>query len=173
MGISYPCNANWRYWALAKLGRTDVILKDFRLRWATMKSVVLNNAIQECWDAAADSPAQWSHCAVSPIYVLFQDIAGIRPTAPGFARFQVRPQLADLGSLDLTYNTVRGPIRFSAAKGAGTRRVSIDVPPECEGELLVPPGSVTRLTPLTPDHPAGLKRFRLEAGKENFVDLVR
>jgi hypothetical protein len=173
MGLSYPCNANWRYWALAKLGRTDVIVKDFHLRWATMKSVVLNNTIQECWDAAADSPAQWSHCAVAPIYVLFQDIAGIRPTAPGFARLQVRPQLADLGSLDLTYSTVRGPIRFSAGKGADARRVSITVPAGCEGELQVPPGSVTHLALLLPDHPAGLKRFRLEPGKENVVELVR
>jgi hypothetical protein len=171
MGLSYPCNANWRYWALAKLGRTDVILKDFRRRWATMKSVILNNAIQECWEAAPDSSAQWSHCAVAPIYVLFQDIAGIRPTAPGFARLQVRPQLADLGSLDLTYHTVRGPIRFAAEGESGGHRISIVLPQGCEGELLVPPQSVTRLEPLAPDHPAGLKRYRLEAGKENVVSL--
>jgi alpha-L-rhamnosidase len=39
MGISYPANAHWRYWALAKGGRTDVIVKDWRERWATMNSV--------------------------------------------------------------------------------------------------------------------------------------
>ena len=58
-----------------------------------MASVQLNNTLQEDWHAPPDSGAQWSHCAVVPLYVLFQDIAGIRPTAPGFSRFQVRPSL--------------------------------------------------------------------------------
>ena len=39
MGLSYPCNACWRYWALARLGRADVVVREFRQRWATMKSV--------------------------------------------------------------------------------------------------------------------------------------
>ena len=30
MGLSYPCNACWRYWALARAGRTDVVVRDFR-----------------------------------------------------------------------------------------------------------------------------------------------
>lgn len=154
MGISYPCNANWRYWGLAKMGRADVVLNDFRRRWATMKSVILNNTIQECWDAAPDSSAQWSHCAVAPIYVLFQDIAGIRPAAPGFAKVRVRPQLGDLDKVDLTYHTVGGPIRFTAERRAGGHRISIALPPGCEGELLTPRGTSTRL----------------EGGRENVVE---
>jgi hypothetical protein len=155
MGLSYPCNANWRYWALARMGRADVVLNDLRRRWATMKSVVLNNTIQECWEASPDSSAQWSHCALAPIYVLFQDIAGIRPAAPGFAKVTVRPQLNDLGSLDLTYRTVRGPIRFTAERRPGGHRISIVLPSGCEGELL------------TPARPP----VRLEGGRENVADL--
>ena len=63
MGLSYPCNACWRYWALARLGRADVVLQDFRKRWATMPSVVRNNTIQESWQAQADGTDEWSHCA--------------------------------------------------------------------------------------------------------------
>ena len=55
MGVSYPCNACWRYWALARPGRADVAVRDFRQRWAKMKSVVLNNTLQEDWDVAPDS----------------------------------------------------------------------------------------------------------------------
>lgn len=154
LGLSYPCNANWRYWALAKMGRADVVLGDFRRRWATMKSVMLNNAIQECWDAAADSTAEWSHCALSPIYVLFQDIAGIRPAAPGFAKVRVRPQLADLGSLELTYFTVRGPIRFHAEPSSKGHRISIRLPAGCDGECQFP----------------GRSPIRLDAGRVNVVE---
>jgi hypothetical protein len=64
MGFSYPANACWRLWALARGGRADVIVKDLRERWAIMNSVKLNNTLQEDWKAAPDSGAQWSHCAV-------------------------------------------------------------------------------------------------------------
>ncbi|MHB9050041.1 MAG: alpha-L-rhamnosidase-related protein, partial [Pirellulales bacterium] len=146
MGLSYPCNANWRYWALCKAGRAEVVIADFRKRWATMRSVVENNTIQEDWTAAPDSTAQWSHCAVAPIYVLFRDIAGIRPTAPGFGRFQVRPQLGDLPDLELTYETVRGPIHFSAKRTPGGHRVRVSVPRGCAAELVTP----LARTPLKP-----------------------
>ena len=106
MGFSYPCNAGWRYWALAKAGRADVIVKDFRERWATMASVRLNNTLQEDWVALPDSASQWSHCAVVPLYIAIHGLAGIRPLAPGFARAELRPQLADLPDLELTAHTV-------------------------------------------------------------------
>jgi hypothetical protein len=140
MGLSYPCNACWRYWALARLGRADVVVGDFRARWATMKSVALNNTLQEDWQVATDTEDDWSHCCVSPVFVLFSDIAGIRPTAPGFARCQIRPQLADLGDLDLTYYTVLGPLRFSARRRTEGHRVEVSVPAGCQAELLLPDG---------------------------------
>ena len=37
--LSYPCNAGWRYWALGKAGRGDVIVSEFREKWAAMPSV--------------------------------------------------------------------------------------------------------------------------------------
>ncbi len=116
MGLSYPCNAGWRYWALARHGRIDVVLKDFRERWATMDSVIYNNALQEFWRARPDTTDEWSHCPVAPIYVLFMDVAGIRPAAPGFTRCEIRPQLGDLERLRLTAHTVRGPIEFEAIR---------------------------------------------------------
>jgi hypothetical protein len=167
MGVSYPCNACWRYWALARLGRADVLVRDFRQRWAKMKSVVLNNTLQEDWDVAPDSAGQWSHCAVAPIYALFMDIAGIRPTAPGFTRCQIRPQLADLKDLDLTYYTVRGPMRFVAQHRPDGHHVAVQIPSGCQAELLLPDGRGIKFPALKPDHPLGLKRFQLKSGQGN------
>jgi hypothetical protein len=135
MGLSYPCNAGWRYQALAKAGRIDVVLADFRRRWARMRSVVENLAIQEGWIAPPDTTAQWSHSAVVPLYVLFMEVAGIRPLAPGFARCRIRPQLGDLPDLQLTAFTVRGPIAFGAQRERDGHRVSVSVPAGCEAEI--------------------------------------
>jgi len=50
---------------------------------------------------------------------------------------------------------------------AGGQEVALTVPSQGEGELVLPAGSQTDLPPLAPDHPLGLKRFRLRNGQVN------
>ena len=159
MGFSYPCNAGWRLWALAKAGRGDVVLNDLRTRWATMRSVIENNTLQEGWTARPDSREQWSHCAVVPLYILAQDIAGIRPTAPGYARCQIRPQLGDLQQLDLIVHTPHGPLHFMSRTEADGCRLHLDIPGHIDAELVVPE-TVGRI-----DH-ASLACIDLNAGSQ-------
>jgi hypothetical protein len=163
MGESYPCNAGWRYWALAKGGRVDVVLKAFRERWATMPSVLLNNTLQEDWAVQPDSGSQWSHCAVVPVYVLYMSVAGITPLTPGFKRVEIRPQLADLESLDLTAHTLQGPIRFQSRGLVRSRNLVLELPPGCEGELVLPVEEKVSLERLQ-ESVTGLARYRLPAG---------
>ncbi len=135
MGFSYPANAGWRLWALAKLNRIDVVLGELRTRWFRMESVALNNSLQENWKARPDTADEWSHCPVAPLYIAFMDIAGIRPLAPGFRRFRIRPQLGDIEELDLAAHTPVGPIEFSAKSGL----VRVSVPPGCDAEIVKGP----------------------------------
>lgn len=165
MGFSYPANAVWRLWALAKLGRADVVIQDLRRRWATMASVVQNNTIQEFWEAPTDEAALWSHCATAPLNALFMDIAGIRPLAPGFARIAVRPQLGDLPALDLTAYTVRGPVHMAAQREAGGHRVGLMLPPGTGGELLVAADVDVDLPLLQTTPTDGFRRFALRGGE--------
>ncbi|MFI5378163.1 MAG: alpha-L-rhamnosidase N-terminal domain-containing protein [Tepidisphaerales bacterium] len=163
MGQSYPCNAGWRYWALAKAGRVDVVLKALRQRWATMGSVRLNNTLQEDWAAQPDSGAQWSHCAVVPLYFMYMSVAGIRPLAPGFARCEIRPQLADLESLELRVPTPRGVIEFSGRGKAGDRTLGLRLPEGVEGELVLDPREKPQLEAI------GNGRYKLPRGQEVVV----
>jgi len=171
MGFSYPANAGWRLWALAKGGRPDVILNDLRTRWWSMDSVRLNNTLQENWHARADAGAQWSHCPVAPLYVFFMSLAGIRPLEPGFARCEIRPQLGDLEEVQLTAHTVRGPIRFETKGAKGDRRLKISLPENCEGELLVPSEEEVELDAVDAVSPSGQKRYSLPGGATSQVNL--
>ncbi len=171
MGFSYPCNAGWRLWALAKGGRADIIVKDLRERWATMDSVKLNNTLQEDWTAQADSGQQWSHCAVVPLYIAYHGLAGIRPLAPGFSRVEIRPQLADLDQLELTAHTVQGPLRFSARGKRGDREVTVELPPNCEGELVLRRDEKADLERASGRAPADHLRYRLPTGTRAKVNL--
>jgi hypothetical protein len=135
MGLSYPANAGWRYSALVKGGRADVVWADFRKRWATMQSVKLNNTIQESWECEPDSDAQWSHCAVVPLYVLFEDLIGLRPLTPGYQTYEIRPQLAEAPAFEAVAHTPVGPVRVKTMPTADGCEVRLTAAPAGAGQL--------------------------------------
>ena len=172
MGFSYPANAGWRLWALGKAGRADVIVKDLRERWATLPSVKLNNTLQENWHVEPDSNSEWSHCPVIPLYIPTMSLAGIKPLVPGFGRCEIRPQVADLDLLEITANTIRGPIEFSSRGKLGSRDLTLSLPPGCEGELVVDRRESLMLKPIVgAGVSSGLARYRLPAGQATTVHL--
>jgi len=136
-----------------------------------MDSVRLNNTLQEFWLSEADSDSEWSHCGVVPLYVTTMSLAGIRPLEPGFKRCEIRPQLADLETLELTAYTVKGPIDFSARGKKGTREVTVKLPDGCAGELVVPRKEALNLPPARGTVPGGHRRYRLPAGGTSTVRL--
>ncbi len=172
MGFSYPANAGWRLWALGKGGRADIITKDLRERWATLDSVRINNTLQEDWHVKPDSNSEWSHCPIIPLYITTMSLAGISPLVPGFQRCEIFPQVADLDLLELTVNSVRGPIEFSSRGKLGSRNLTLSLPPNCEGELVVDKRESLALKPVTTGpRPEGTDRYQLPAGKATTVHL--
>jgi len=172
MGYSYPANAGWRLWALGKGGRADIIVKEFRERWANMESVLSNNTLQENWHAKPDSGDEWSHCPVAPLYVTTMSLAGINPLVPGFQRCEIRPQMADLELLELTVHSVEGPIEFSGRGKIGSRELTLKLPSGCEGELVVDQRETLTLKPIAGSAaPSGPARYHLPAGETTSLHL--
>ena len=147
MGKGYPPHVCWRLWALAKGGRADAILREFREVWAPLPSVRLNNTISEFFTARPDSMAQWSHAAVVPLYIAAMSLAGIQPLEPGYTRYEIRPQLADLPDLKLDVTTPHGLMGFDACGPPGARHLSLTLPPKGKGELILDPRERLSLEP--------------------------
>jgi hypothetical protein len=164
MGFSYPANAGWRLWALAKSGRGDIILADLRQRWATMASVKENNTLQENWVARPDTGEQWSHCAVVPLYIACQGLMGLKPLEPGFKRFELRPQLGDLEDLDLRAFTMQGPVSLRSHGKPPRREMVLQWPTGGQGELVLPQDETIELPEAARPAPAGHRRFKLPPG---------
>jgi hypothetical protein len=133
--------------------------------------VRLNKTLQEDWTARPDTGNQWSHCPVVPLYITYMGLAGIRPIEPGFKRVEIRPQPADLELLELTAHTIRGPLRFGSRGKRGDRRVSLGLPPGCEGELVIPSDEKVPLDPVAGSVPAGHRRYYIPGGKEVVLSL--
>jgi hypothetical protein len=138
-----------------------------------MDSVKLNNTIQENWTALPDSPDLWSHCGVVPLFTMYMSIAGITPTAPGFAQCRVRPQLADLESLELVVPTVRGEIGFSATGRTGSRTIRISVPDTIHATLMVDAAEKLPLKRSPHIRSTGHAYYLLPPGKTTEVLLTR
>jgi len=171
MGLSYPANSHWRMRALARHGRVDAVLRELRQRWAAMPSVVYNNTTSEDWAVRPDSPDQWSHCAVGPLVVLYLDVAGIRPGAPGFEKVEIRPQLGDLPGLELTAHTPKGPVVLKAQAQEEGHRASVTLPAGCPGELVLPVTEGKGVAVTDADRALGLERFALPAGETTEFDV--
>jgi alpha-L-rhamnosidase len=164
MGLSYPANAVWRYWALAKARAMQVVLNDLRTRW-TMPSVAENNTLAEDWAPKYDSGSQWSHCAVAPLILLYHGIIGLRPTSPGYARCVIAPQLGDLKQIACVAHTLRVPIQFSAQQVGSGHELTLQIPPEIEAELIADAREDVSLPPGRQLAPAGCRAYRLPGGK--------
>ena len=163
LGRSYPANVGWNYWAYGKIRRPDLILGDIRKRWASMESVQLNNTLSEAWVVTKDSSSQWSHCALSPLYCMYMNIAGIRPLQPGFSQVEIQPQLGDLEELMLVCPSVKGEIRFHASGKTGYRTLSLTLPEGVSGVLLLDYREKVSL-PLLQQTPR-LSKYKITGGK--------
>jgi len=170
MGISYPCNAVWRYWALAENGEMETLMSDLRNKWGKMPSVRENNTLQEDWNATYDSGSQWSHCAVAPIVMLYQGLAGAKPLTPGGTRYRIWPKPCDLSLIDIDIQTLSGAIKFKSEGLKGNRIFSLEVPKGTEVELWLDNREKVGL-PKIPDQGNGIAKYRIAGGTKISIKL--
>ena len=163
MGFSYPCNAPWRMWALAESGFMDINIAELRSLWGNMRSVWENNTLGEFFDLEYDNSSQWSHCPVTPLIMLHQGIAGIKPLEPGATKCRIRPQPGMLEYAKFDVWTTKGPIGFETSGRAGRRRITLTMPEGCTGELWLDPREKVSL-PAAGTTGNGLAKYRIEPG---------
>lgn len=73
-----------------------------------------------------------------PNALLPREVAGIKPLEPGFRRFEVRPCLCDLNSLECVVPTPFGEIALALQMDNGTLTGVLAVPPGTVAELCLP-----------------------------------
>ena len=132
-----------------------------------MPSVRYNNSYQEHWQAEPDSTSEWSHIPPAPLLALRDVWVGLRTLEPGYRRFAVCPQPADLGDFDAVLTTVSGNLHVSAArKGKNRYEFRFGFPPEMEGILeAFPNTTVEGLSPLADREQAERHRYALRSGQ--------
>ena len=93
----------------------------------------------EAWDPALKSNTTFSHpWAGSPAYVVYRGAMGIKPLAPGYKRFSVKPQPGGLTHAEATTPTVNGTIGSAFATDASGMDVAVKVPANSTAVVTLP-----------------------------------
>jgi hypothetical protein len=97
----------------------------------------------EHWHGEASQCHAWS---ATPTFDLSTEVLGVRPLAPGFARFAVEPHPAGLDWARGTFPTPAGDIAVGWEHSEGSFRLEVEVPSGCRARVSIPPPARGRWT---------------------------
>jgi alpha-L-rhamnosidase len=172
IGFSFTVNACWRYWALSRFGRAQAVIRDLVERWGSMTSLAENNTFSEWWDPKRTGSV-WAQNTHVPMFALYGEILGVKPTAPAYAEFDVRPQLGQLAWIEASVHAPSGPIHLRCEREGKSLSIKLHVPGGLQASLVfphesrpqgVPAGVVPERGPVT-----DLSRWKLPVKRDEYV----
>lgn len=93
----------------------------------------------EAWGNQYKSNQDWNHAwGAAPANIIPFRLMGIRPTAPGFARAEIRPQTGSLGIAECKVPTIKGSITASIRHDEGQYALSIALPEGIAADVYLP-----------------------------------
>ena len=117
--------------ALFVMGYPEVALQRTRERFADMVNYPDCTTLWEGWGIgkAGFGGGSVNHAwSGGTLTLLSQYVAGIAPLAPGFKEFQIRPQMGDLTSAQVTVDTRYGFIKADLQRKGKKIRIRFEVP---------------------------------------------
>ncbi len=118
-----------------KLGRPGRVLELIRTQWGKFLDQGFTTW-PETFTGLYDSNCHAYSC--TPNIDLARDILGVRPTEPGFTRFEVNPALDLLEWASGNVPTPYGTIKFSSRKKKNIWILTLQVPDKTVGEVTLP-----------------------------------
>ena len=162
LGLCYPPNAHWRYWALSACGQIQPVLNELRTKWLSLPAVQQNNTMPETWHQVPDTHAQYSHASIAPIYVAYMCLAGVTVLEPGAGRIRIHPQPGDIAQASITNYTPHGPVKVGWNGAKGSREMILQVPGGVTAELWLDERERIQLTPVRKEN--GMAVYLLTPG---------
>ena len=102
----------------------------------------------EAWDNRFKPNQDWNHAwGAAPADIIPMRLVGVRPTAPGAATIEIRPQTSSLRHVTAAVPTIRGTVEVDIDRTDDTYRLHVRIPANTEARILLPaPGHKFRLS---------------------------
>jgi hypothetical protein len=126
--------AYYEHQAADKLGQPQRIIDDLA-RWKAM----LDMGTSTWWETPGRPRSECHAWSAAPTHELMQQILGVRPTQPGFARVQIRPFPAQLDWAKGTVPTPKGDIEVGW-KRQPEFELQLTLPAGVEADIILPDG---------------------------------
>lgn len=126
--------------ALFRMGDTDAALARLKTRYQKMVESELTT-LWEGWGIGTEGYGGGSYnhgWAGGPLTLLGEYVAGIAPTTPGFATYQVKPQLGSLRRVSAGLDTVKGRIAVAIERDNDSFRLRLESPPSTLATVALP-----------------------------------
>jgi alpha-L-rhamnosidase len=87
---------------------------------------------------AENNGGDWNHAwGAAPANLIPRQLMGVQPIAPAFAKMQIKPQIGDLTSANLTLPTIRGQVQVNVTKTASLYTIAINIPANTKAKVYV------------------------------------
>ena len=128
--------------ALFLMGEADMALQRMHKLYPTVMKDTCST-LWEHWNFDGSSNHAWTGAG---IIVLGGKVAGLEPTAPGWRRFRVAPQMGSLKQVSCTVDTGFGPISVQLDRRGKRIRAMLTIPAGTTAEVPLPNGKTAFLT---------------------------
>ncbi|MBQ7338118.1 MAG: family 78 glycoside hydrolase catalytic domain [Clostridia bacterium] len=116
--------------------------------WAASLAAKDITIAPEAWYVEEKSNMTFSHpWGSAPASLITRCMFGIRPTAPGFRTFEIRPRIGDLSYASIRVPTVKGTIRVSLGQNSEAYEAEVTIPANTVADIYLPvlPGGTETL----------------------------
>ena len=135
--LAQPFYMHFLHRAMAQAGLQIALLDNLRRRWAPM--LAEGSTYWESWSLIPITSMCHAFSA-TPTFDLSAETLGVMPLEPGFARFRVAPQPADLAWARGVVPSPRGDIAVAWERARGGLSLTLVVPEGTTAEVLAPAG---------------------------------
>ena len=161
--------------SLLLMNDPDAALTRMKSRYAKMVESPLST-LWEGWGVGAEGfgGGSYNHgWAGGPLTLMHEYLAGVRPTSPAFATYEVKPQLGPLQRVEAVSHTVKGLIKVDFQRDADHFRLNLASPKNTEATVWIPNPESTVSTIRINGKPAAdspeIKAMRNVEGYSRFV----
>ena len=145
--------------SLLLMNQPEAALARMKSRYAKMVESPLST-LWEGWGVGAEGYGGGSYnhgWAGGPLTLMHEYVAGVLPTAPAFATYEVKPRLGPLKRVQAVSHTLKGLVRVELQRAADSFRLRLDSPPETVATVCIPLGSLRHTAIRVNDRPLWLK----------------
>jgi alpha-L-rhamnosidase len=108
--------------------------------WPHMIYEVGTTITLEAWDKKYKENLDWNHAwGAAPANIIPRCLMGIQPVEPGFTKFRIKPQVANLSSGSLDLPTIKGTIHVDFKnEGSSSFLLNINLPANTRADICIP-----------------------------------